>query len=68
MQSQRPQGAGYLSQNRHLNLIVAIVGVAWAVMEWVEESYIWFGAAIFLVLLSVFNFLNTDPDEPKTSN
>jgi len=65
MQSQRSQGAGYLAKNRNLNLIVAIVGVAWAVMEWVEESYIWFGAAIFLILLSVFNFLNGDADETE---
>ena len=65
MQHQPPQGAGYLSKNRNLNLIVAIVGVAWAVMEWLEENYIWFGSAIFLVLLSVFNFLNTDADETK---
>ena len=68
MENQQPQSAGYLSKNRNLNLIVAIVGVAWAVMEWLEDSYIWFGAAIFLILLSVFNFLNTDPDENKKTS
>ncbi len=68
MQDQKPQGAVYLSKNKNLNYIVAIAGVAWAVMEWLSGSLIWFGAALFLILLSVFNLVNTDDDETKTSN
>ena len=68
MQNQKPQGAGYLSQNRNLNYIVAIAGIAWAVMEWVSGSLIWFGAALFLILLSVFNLVKKDDDETKASN
>ena len=59
MQPEQPKKRqpGYLANNRKVNVGVALVGLVWAYLEWLSGSLVWCIAALFLVVLSVFNLL-----------
>ena len=60
---------GYLAGNKKVNLIVALVGLVWAYLEWISGSLFWCLCALFLVILSVFNLMVKweKPDDEKSN-
>ena len=67
MQSNNKHRAGYLSKNRNINILAAICGVVWGILEWLSGSLILVGAAALLVALSVFNILSIGDESQKPS-
>ncbi len=62
---------GYLAQNKKVNLIVMLVGLVWAYLEWLSGSLFWAICALILVVLSAFNLVvkwqTPESDEGESS-
>ena len=67
MKQPQPKRAGYIAHNRGLNYLMVVVGVVWAIMEWVTETWTWFGGAILLIVLSVINLITPSKDDAKAN-